>query len=220
VLLITSPLPRDGKSTVALNLATSLSEEGRVKVLLLEADLHRPSLPAHLGMSHIIGLTELVEDGIEPTAAIRKIEPFGFYLLAAGRAPENPAELLQSERFHALLHYFKLCFDWVLIDCPPAFPLADVSALRSVADSVLLVARAGSTPRETVQETIELFKPGQVIGMILNAAEGVNHLYSKYYYQKDAGVHTGRLNSQPAASNARGKSEGAGSSRSPLGRST
>jgi len=192
VLLITSPLPRDGKSTVALNLATSLSEEGKVKVLLLEADLHRPSLLSHLGMDRLAGLTEVVEDGVEPGAAIRRIEPLGFYLLSAGRNPDNPAELLQSERFHALLRDFKACFDWVLIDCPPAFPLADVVALRGHADGVLLVARAGSAPREAIQEAAQLFKPGQVVGLILNAAEGVNNLYSKYYYRKDGDFSSGR----------------------------
>lgn len=183
-LLITSPLPRDGKSTVALNLAASLAEEGKVKVLLLEADLHRPSLLAHLGLDRMMGLTELVEDHASPIDAIRRIEPLGFYLLSAGRTADNPAELLQSERFHFLLKDFKGCFDWVLIDCPPAFPLADVTALRSCADAVLLVARAGSTPREAIEETAQMFKPGQIVGMILNAAEGVNRLYHKYYYQK------------------------------------
>jgi capsular exopolysaccharide synthesis family protein len=172
---------------VALNLATSLAEEGKVKVLLLEADLHRPSLLQHLGVERICGLTEVLEDETEPSMAIRKIEPLGFYLLPSGRAPQNPTELLQSEGFHGLLKDFKGCFDWVLIDCPPAFPLADVVALRAHADGVLLVARADSTPREAVQETVQLFKPGQVVGMILNAEEGVNHLYSHYYYRKNGG---------------------------------
>jgi tyrosine-protein kinase len=185
VLLITSPLPRDGKSTVALNLATTLAENGKVNVLLLEADLHRPSLLSHLGLERMCGLTEVVQDMVDPASAIRRIEPLGFYLLAAGRSTEHPTEMLQTERFHALLRDFKACFEWVLVDCPPAFPLADVVALRAHADGVLLVARAGATPRESVEEAVQLFKPGQVVGMILNAAEGVNHLYSKYYYRKD-----------------------------------
>jgi capsular exopolysaccharide synthesis family protein len=212
VLLITSPLPRDGKSTVALNLATSLAEDGKVRVLLLEADLRRPALLSHLGLERMCGLTELVEDMAEPAAAIRRIEPLGFYLLSSGRNPEHPSELLQSDRFHGLLREFKACFDWVLIDCPPAFPLADVVALRSHADGVLLVARAGSAPREAVQETAQLFKPGQVVGLILNAAEGVNTLYSKYYYRKDGPYSSAR-------SHVNGKGERAASQELPLGRS-
>lgn len=193
VLLITSPLPKDGKSTVALNLATSLADDGKVKVLLLEADLHRPSLLSHLGLQRMPGLTEAVEDLADPATVIRRIEPLGFYLMSAGRCPEHPTEMLQTERFHALLRELKAAFEWVLIDCPPAFPLADVVALRSLADGVLLVARAGGTPREAVQEMAQLFKPGQIVGMILNAAEGVNHLYSKYYYRKDPSAPSDRL---------------------------
>jgi len=196
ILLVTSPLPRDGKSTVALNLATSLAEDGKVKVLLLEADLHRPSLLSHLGLQRLPGLTESVEDMVDPATVIRRIEPLGFYLLPAGRFPDKPTEMLQSERFHSLLRDFKTSFEWVLIDCPPAFPLADVVALRSQVDAVLLVARAGVTPRETIQEAVQLFKPGQVVGMILNAAEGVNHLYSKYYYRKDVEQPAERLGGQ------------------------
>ena len=188
VLLITSPLPQDGKSTVALNLATSLAEEGRVKVLLLEADLHRPSLLQHLGLAPTPGLTEVLEGHAEPAAVVRRIEPLGFYLLPAGRPPDNPTELLQTDRFSALLRDFRACFDWILVDCPPAFPLADVTALKAHADGALLVARAGSTPREAVQEAIQLFKPGQVLGLILNAADEVNQLYEHYYYRKEAGA--------------------------------
>jgi capsular exopolysaccharide synthesis family protein len=181
VLLITSPLPKDGKSTVALNLATSLSEQGKFKVLLVEADLRRPSLLSRLGADHACGLTEVVADLADPAAAIRRIEPLDFYLLPSGRLPDNPTELLQTERFEGLLRDLKACFDWILIDSPPAMPLSDVVALRPHADGVVVVARAGSTPREAVQETLQLFKPGQVAGFILNGADGLDQLYETYY---------------------------------------
>jgi capsular exopolysaccharide synthesis family protein len=196
VVLITSPLPRDGKSTVALNLATSLAEEGKVKVLLLEADLHRPSLLQHLGLDPVPGLAEILGGHAEPTTLVRRIEPLGFYLLPAGRPPDNPTELLQTERFSALLRDFRASFDWILIDCPPAFPLADVVALKAHADGVLLIARAGSTPREGVQEVIQLFKPGHVIGLILNVADEVNQLYSHYYYRQEHKAGSARTNAR------------------------
>jgi capsular exopolysaccharide synthesis family protein len=185
VLLITSPLPKDGKSTVALNLATSLAEGGKYKVLLMEADLHLPSLLSNLGLSRMPGLSEILQGREEPAAVIRRLDPLDFYLLPAGSAPENPVEMFQGERFHELLQSLRACFDCVLLDCPPAFPLADVVALKAYADGALLVARAGVTPREAVRETIGLFKPGQILGMVLNAEEEVDHLYAKYYYRKD-----------------------------------
>ena len=191
VLLITSPLPKDGKSTVALNLATSLSDAGKYKILLMEADLHRPSVLAALGLDWIPGLSEVLQGSEQPAAVIRRIEPLNFYLMSAGRSTENPSELFQAERFNALLQELKASFDCVLIDCPPAFPLADVVALKTQADGVLLVARAGATPREAVRETIQLFKPGQVLGLILNAEEEVNQIYAKYYYRKDSSNSSG-----------------------------
>jgi len=185
VLLITSPLPKDGKSTVSLNLATSLSEGGKHRVILLEADLHRPSLVDTLGLERMNGLSEVLKGLEEPSAVIRRIEPLDIYLMAAGRLFDHPSEMFQGERFSELLQELRACFECVLIDCPPAFPLADVVALKAHADGVLLVARAGATPREAVRETLQLFKPGQVLGLILNAEEELNQLYAKYYYRKD-----------------------------------
>jgi len=185
VLLITSPLPKDGKTTVALNLAASLSEGGKHKILLLEADLHRPTVLATLGVELNHGLSEVLHGAESPAAVIRHVEPLDFYLMPAGHSSHNPSELFQGEGFSRLLQDLKANFDCILLDCPPAFPLADVVALKAHADGVLLVARAGATPREAVRETIELFKPGQVLGLILNAEEEVNQIYAKYYYRKD-----------------------------------
>jgi capsular exopolysaccharide synthesis family protein len=190
VLLITSPLPKDGKTTVALNLAASLSEAGKYRILLLEADLHRPAVLATLGLDWNRGLSEVLQAGEAPAAVIRRIEPLDFYLMPAGHSSHNPSELFQAEGFSRLLQDLKAHFDSILLDCPPAFPLADVVALKAHADGVLLVARAGATPRETVRETIQLFKPEQVLGLILNAEEEVNRAYSKYYhrYRRSAGA--------------------------------
>lgn len=185
VLLITSPLPKDGKSTVALNLATTLAENGKCKILLLEADLHRPTIMTTLGLNRMPGLSEVLQGLEQPATVIRRIEPLDIYLMPAGSSPENPVELFQSERFHELLQNLKATFDCVLVDCPPAFPLADVVALKAHADGVLVVARAGVTPREAVRETVEMFNPGQVMGLVLNAEEQVNRLYDQYYYRKN-----------------------------------
>jgi len=119
VLLITSPLPKDGKSTVSLNLATSLSEGGKHRVILLEADLHRPSLVDTLGLERMNGLSEVLKGLEEPSAVIRRIEPLDIYLMAAGRLFDHPSEMFQGERFSELLQELRACFECVLIDCPP-----------------------------------------------------------------------------------------------------
>jgi capsular exopolysaccharide synthesis family protein len=181
-LLITSPLPEDGKSTVALNLATSLSDQGKRPVLLLEADVYRPALVKKLGLKPWPGLTECYKHRSDPMLAIRRIEPLGFYLLPAGQPVEGGSSLLQSDFASQLIKGLSSSsFRWILIDCPPTTPVADILALRAQADATLLVARAGRTPREAVEETTRNLGRDHILGIILNGAEGLNRIYSKYY---------------------------------------
>src|SRR5208337_3831442 len=180
-LLITSPLPEDGKSTVSLNLATGLSEEGKRPVLVLEADVHRPTLLKKLGLKGWPGLTECYERGSDPMLAIRRIEPLGFYLLPAGE-PVDGSNLLQSDFASQLIKGLaSSSFHWILIDSPPTTPVADIIALKALADATLLVARAGKTPREAIEESTRDLGRDHIIGIILNGVEGFDRMYSKYY---------------------------------------
>jgi capsular exopolysaccharide synthesis family protein len=180
-LVITSPLPQDGKSTIALNLATALSERGKHTVLLIEADLHHPTLAERLGLDGGLGLADCLEDGLDPVSVIRRVEPLSWYLLSAGKLRSNPTELLQSEVLAGVIQ--KLCtqFDWVLIDSPPVSPLTDALLLARQANATLLVAREGRTPRETLEKAIALLGRQRVLGIVLNGMEGLDGLYSGYY---------------------------------------
>lgn len=180
-LMITSPLPKDGKSTVVLNLATALAEEGKRSVLLIEADLYHPTLVQRLGLQARPGLGECLEKGIDPMSALRRLQPLGWYLLPAGELEGNPTELLQSEAFSKMLQRLSPQFDWILIDTPPVAPLTDAVSLSRLADATLLVVRAGCTPPEAVKEALALLGQKHVLGIIFNAAEGLNRLYSQYY---------------------------------------
>ncbi len=102
-LLITSPLPEDGKSTIALNLATAMAEGGKRSVLLIEADLHRSPLTGQLGLKGGPGLGECLESGLNPLSAVRRLEPLGWYLLTAGQAQRNPTDLLQGDALSVVL---------------------------------------------------------------------------------------------------------------------
>lgn len=183
-LVITSPLPADGKSTVAINLATTLSERGLRSVLLIEGDLHRPSLAKTLGIPVRAGLAECIEDGVDPLAALTKLNPLNWYLMQAGQPHGNPTEILQSASTSIVLQTLAPHFDWILIDTPPLAPLTDALSLARLADASLLVLRAGHTPREAAEEALALLGPGHVAGIIFNGAEGLNKLYKKYsgYY--------------------------------------
>jgi len=180
-LLITSPLPGDGKSTIALNLATALAEQGKRTVLLVEADLHHPSLTQQLGIPTQAGLAECLEHGMNPMSNVRRIEPLGFYLLSSGEPRGNPTELLQSEALSTIMQELSAYFDWILIDSPPVMPLTDALSLARHANASLLVARAGHTPRQAIEQTVKLLGNGHVIGVLLNGVEGLHRIYSKYY---------------------------------------
>lgn len=181
-ILITSPLPGDGKTTVSLNLATVLSEGGKVPVLLLEADVYRPTAAKRLALKPWAGLSEYSRRGEDPMLAIRRISPLGFYLLPAGQRVENDANILQSTFTSQLVKSLAASsFSWVLIDAPPTTPVADVLALSAHVDGTLLVARAGVTPREAIEESARNLGRDHILGIILNGVEGLNRAYSKYY---------------------------------------
>jgi len=179
-LLITSPLAHDGKSTVVLNLATALAERGKRTVLVVEADLHHASLAEILRLKPWVGLADcLSDDATPPLSAIRRIEPLGWYLLPAGEPRKNATELLQT--LGPVMEQLSPYFDWILIDSPPVIPLTDPISLLQHADASLLVVRAGRTPREAVEQTIELIGKKNTIGIVLNGMEARDHLYYQYY---------------------------------------
>jgi capsular exopolysaccharide synthesis family protein len=180
-LLITSALPQDGKSTIALNLATALAERGKRTVVLIEADLHHPTLTEYLGIEGRMGLADCLESNLNPLSFLRRIEPLGWYLLGAGELRTNPTELLHAEALAGVLQELSAHFDWVLIDAPPVRPLTDALLLARQANATLLVAREGRTPREMLEKAIALLGRQRVLGIVLNGVEGLDRLYTGYY---------------------------------------
>lgn len=182
-LLIASPAPHDGKSTVALNLAIMLAEKGKRRVLLIEADLHHPTLTRRLNLDRpaVVGLADCLEKQADPFAAIRKIEPIQIYLLSAGKTAQHPTELLQSDALPGLMQSLRESFDWVIVDSPPVQPLSDALLLRQRTDASLLVVRSGCTRSAEVDEAVALLGKKHILGMVLNGVEGMERTYSNYY---------------------------------------
>ena len=169
-------------------------------MLLLEADVYRPTVLTRLGLKPWAGLSECSRRGEDPMLAIRRINPLGFYLLPAGSTVDDDANILQSTFTSQLVKSLSASsFGWVLIDAPPTTPVADVLALNAHADATLLVARAGETPREAIEESARNLGRDRIIGIILNGVEGLNKIYSRYYgytkseaRSKPAGPKTGK----------------------------
>jgi capsular exopolysaccharide synthesis family protein len=183
-VLITSPLPQDGKSTATMNLATVLAERGKHSVLVIEGDLHRPSLGERLSINTERSLTECLQTGANPLSALVRLEPLGWYLLPAGQSRKNPTELLQTPAFGAAIQKLSSVFDWILIDSPPVLSITDALLLQPHADAALLVVRAGQASREAVEQAVGLLGANRIAGMILNGIErGKKDAY--YYYGKN-----------------------------------
>jgi capsular exopolysaccharide synthesis family protein len=180
-VLITSTIPQEGKSTIASNLACTLSHAPQERTLLIEGDLRRPSLSRMFGIRPDSGISECIRDQKTPFQTVVRLEEAGIWIWPAGTAPSNPLELLQSPRLPALMDQLAGYFDWIVIDSPPVLPLADTSVWMRVADGILLVTRQGTTEKKQLQKGLEALDPKKMLGALLNGA--LASAYSGYYYR-------------------------------------
>ena len=182
-VLITSTIPEEGKSMICANLAVILARKKRQRVLLLEGDLRRPVLPVRFGLGKIEGLSEWLQGESQSVPNIYRLEGLNLWLLPAGRAPENPLEMMQSSRLSGLMDQLGNWFDWILIDSPPILPLADTSVWMRMADGVILVAREGLTEKRELKRGLEILEPSKLLGVVLNSSTETDH---SNYYQRYA----------------------------------
>lgn len=154
VFVVTSPLPGEGKSTTATNLALALAEGGQ-NVALVEGDLRRPRVSHYLGAVEDVGLTTVLVGRVTLDEALQETHAAGLTLLAAGRTPPNPAELLQSQQMAGLVDQLRQAFDIVLIDAPPLLPVTDAALLASIVDGAILVVRHGKTTADQVRTAVD-----------------------------------------------------------------
>jgi capsular exopolysaccharide synthesis family protein len=173
----------EGKTTVTLGLASAMSQEPGRRVLLIEADLRKPSISRYLGQPAADGLAEWVESG-RSVVPVRRVSPQGFHIITAGRSSgERRHELLQSERMARLLTAARSTYDWVLLDCPPLTPVADAVVIQDLLDGFLLVVRARHAPVDMITRALSHVKADLIQGMILNDHEEVLRKYSRYGYK-------------------------------------
>ncbi len=183
-VLITSTIPREGKSMVAGNLACTLALRTHQRILLLEGDLRRPSLSTMFGLEKNPGLCEWLGGERSLAASIYHLEGPDIWILPAGSAPGNALELLQSGRLSTLMDQLAAWFDWIVIDSPPVLPLADTSVWMRLADGVLLATRQGITEKRQLVRGLEAVEPKKLIGALVNSSN--NAAASDYYYSPAA----------------------------------
>lgn len=177
---IVSPAPQEGKTTVAMGLATALARQPGQRVLLIEADLRRPSLETALGIARVEGLSEWLEGS--SSLSIRSVSPPGFSLVSAGRLPNRRPELLGSRRMKELLNVVRQSFEFVIVDCPPLTPVADSVLLQDLVDGFLLVIRAGRTSRGSITRGVARLRPDRLLGVVFNGDRVASRGYRSYEY--------------------------------------
>ncbi|MGH9533429.1 MAG: CpsD/CapB family tyrosine-protein kinase [Terriglobales bacterium] len=168
-VLVTSAVPREGKTLVALNLALTLAL-AVTPVLLVDGDLRQPGVPAALGLPPAEGLAEALERRGQWRDAVRRVRPYGVYYLPAGVPTTSPGELLASAALRALLQEAARGFAWVIVDSPPLAAFADSLQLASAADGVLLVGREGVTPEPALRHAIQALQRFPLLGLVLNGS--------------------------------------------------
>ena len=184
-LLITSSEGDEGKSVVTTNLAFSIARRPNERVLLIEADLRRPSASALLTDSPLRGIAEWSEGKLALEDALYRVNELPLWFLSAGHGLEEPMPLLESERFSRMLETVSASFDWVLLDATPLLPMADSTSLSRLCDGVLVVVREGYTRRKVLNKALGSVEQSKLIGMVLNQASMLKVGYDRYYSSKN-----------------------------------
>jgi len=192
-LLITSPTVGEGKSATTANLGVALAQTGQ-KVIIVDADLHRPTMHRFFKLQHTLGLTTaIVQNDPDMDTLLSGTEIPNLRVLTSGPTPPNPADLLSSQRMRELMDKMEEMADIILVDSPPAIVLSDAAILSTLTDGVLLVVKSGSTRREAALRSIDgLYQVNaNVIGVVITHVPTSKrgyyayHRKHNYYHRKD-----------------------------------
>lgn len=171
VIVMTSSLPGEGKTTTAINLALTTAMAGQ-RVVLVEADLRRPLIAQRLGLDGAVGTTNVLIGKLTLADALQEYQDSGLHVLACGPIPPNPSELLQSHAMETLLTDLRGKFDVIIVDAPPLLPVTDAALIATQADGAIIVVRHGSTTRDQLQHSLERLEAvdAKALGVVINLA--------------------------------------------------
>jgi capsular exopolysaccharide synthesis family protein len=195
VIAVTSPAAGEGKTLTSINLAGALAREAEGRVLLIDADLRRPSVARSLGMADgdTNGLADIIGDpNGQLAASARGIGAFNLSVVPAGMPGPAIHKVLRSPRLEQVLQEARRQFDVIVIDTPPLLPVFDSALLSRLVDGMLIVVAANQTPRKLLGEALNLVDPAKVMGIVFNRDDrpmfGYYDEYYREYFPETSGV--------------------------------
>jgi capsular exopolysaccharide synthesis family protein len=185
-VVVTSPMPGEGKTSTAVNLSLAMAAAGQ-RVLLIDGDLRKPSVARMMSLDDSVGLTSVLLGRVSVEDAVQRFADTTLDVLPAGQIPPNPSELLGSVPMEMLFHELKSQYDFVVVDSPPIVPVVDAVVLEKLAGNLLLIVAADRTPkRDLVLAFRALSNSGaSVSGVALNMVSGAAANASRYGYYRE-----------------------------------
>ncbi len=181
-ILITSALPKEGKSFMSSNLAQVMVRQHGRRALLIDADLRAPRLHLMLGTTSDPGLADYLMGKKDEFSIMQRGPLENLFFIPSGTGAADPAELVGNGRLKLLLQRVEPLFDWIIIDSPPAVAVSDASVLAKACDGVLMVVRSNSTPVDLARKARQEFPEEALVGVVLNGTSEGDIPYARYYY--------------------------------------
>lgn len=181
-ILITSALPKEGKSFMSSNLAQVMVRQHGRRALLIDADLRAPRLHLMLGTTSDPGLADYLTGKNDEFSIMQRGPLENLFFIPSGTGAADPAELIGNGRLKLLLQRVEPLFDWIIIDSPPAVAVSDASVLAKACDGVLMVVRSNSTPVDLARKARQEFPEESLVGVVLNGTSDDDIPYARYYY--------------------------------------
>jgi protein-tyrosine kinase len=181
-LMVTSALPKEGKSFVAANLAQVMVRQHGRRVLVIDADLRNPGMHRHLGAPQSPGLSDYLLSECDEFAAMQRGPMENLFFMPGGRAITNAPELLSNGRLKLFLQRVEPLFDWIILDSSPVIPVSDATLVAGSCDGILMVVRSNVTPSDLARRAREEFPDKLLLGVVLNGTSTAGLARSKYYY--------------------------------------
>jgi capsular exopolysaccharide synthesis family protein len=199
-LVVTSPGPQEGKTTISINMGITIAASGG-RVVIIDTDMRRPKLHKTFGVGAEVGVSNYLVTDEPVTNFVKATEVPGLDLIPCGPCPPNPAELLHTARFTELIEELKLHYETIIFDSPPIIAVTDALVIGTQVDGVVLVAKSGKTTKETLLHARTSLSAvnARILGCVLNDLDLETGRYGYYHYVNRYGAYYGETEEAESA---------------------